>query len=240
MRQDVHDDELLCLLKEFDTPTITNVVATYPHDTDLCLGLYDPWSVGWYTDQRLRCLYPEIGRTVGYAVTAVFGLPDPNFTRLGYADVLRAVAAAPKPVVCCFKQDFPDDIKRKNGLAGGNMATAARSLGAVAILSDGPSRDVDEIRELEIQYMLTGVCAGHGAFSVKAINVPVEICGMNVACGEIIHMDENGAVKFPKDRLREVYEKSCALRDLEARRMAALASTGDLDQLLRYWEGQGY
>jgi regulator of RNase E activity RraA len=181
-----------------------------------------------------------LGRTVGYAVTAVFGLPDPGYDRLSYVDVLRAVAAADKPVVCCFKQDFPEDIKKKNGLSGGNMATAVRSLGAVAILSDDPSRDVDEVRKLGIQYMLTGVCAGHGPFSVKAVNVPVNICGMDVAPGEIIHMDENGAVKFPGNRLRDVYEKACALRDVEIRRMDALASTGDLDELIRYWEGQGY
>jgi hypothetical protein len=40
MRQNLSDTELLELLKEFDTPSITNVVATYPHDKNLCLGLY--------------------------------------------------------------------------------------------------------------------------------------------------------------------------------------------------------
>ena len=30
-------------LKSFDTPSITNVVATYP-DSPLCLGLYHPWN----------------------------------------------------------------------------------------------------------------------------------------------------------------------------------------------------
>lgn len=32
-------DERLEKLKQFDTPSITNVVATYP-DKDYCLGLY--------------------------------------------------------------------------------------------------------------------------------------------------------------------------------------------------------
>ena len=31
-------------LEQFDTPSITNVVATYPEDQELCLGLYDPWA----------------------------------------------------------------------------------------------------------------------------------------------------------------------------------------------------
>lgn len=44
-------------LKKYDTPTITNVVATYP-GKEYCMGLYDPWKGKWYTDQTLKCMYP--------------------------------------------------------------------------------------------------------------------------------------------------------------------------------------
>lgn len=229
--------ELMELLKEFDTPSITNVVATYPHDTETCLGLYDPWAANWYTDQSIKCIYPELGRLVGHVVTVVFGMPDPSYQRLDFTDVLRAVAACEKPTILCAKQDLPGHIKNKNGLAGGNMATALKSLGCLGIISDGPSRDVDELRDMRFQYMLTGVCAGHGAFSVKAINVPVNLCGMDVCPGEIIHMDENGAVKFPRAQLQNVYDKACKLRDIEHRRMNALASTGDIDKIVKIWKG---
>ena len=40
--------EMLEKLKDFDTPSITNVVATYP-GSPLCLELYDPWYDNWYT-----------------------------------------------------------------------------------------------------------------------------------------------------------------------------------------------
>ena len=232
--------ELIELLKEFDTPTITNVVATYPADKELCLGLYDPWAVDWYTDQSMKCLFPDLGRKVGHVVTAVYGMPDPDFNRLDFTDILRAVAAAPKPVALCIKQDLPERIRNKNGLAGGNMGTALKSLGTVAILSDGPSRDVEELRDMDIQYMLTGVCAGHGKFSVTAVNVPVNICGMDVCPGEMVHMDENGAVKFPRERLADVYDLAVKLRDSEEKRMRALASTSDIETLVKYWRGTGY
>ena len=70
--------EMIEALRDFDTPSITNVVATYPTNP-LCLGLYNPWTQNWYTDQTMRCMYPEMRPVVGYAVTAVYGLPDPNF-----------------------------------------------------------------------------------------------------------------------------------------------------------------
>lgn len=38
-------------LKKYDTPTITNVVATYP-GKEYCMGLYDPWKGKWYTDRH--------------------------------------------------------------------------------------------------------------------------------------------------------------------------------------------
>lgn len=229
--------ELLDGLKRFDTPSITNVVATYPNDTEHCLGLYDPWSINWYTDQSLKCMYPELGRTIGYAVTAVYGVPSPEFSRLGFADLLRAIDRSPKPVVVCIKQDFPEHLKMKNGLSGGNMTTAMKSLGTVAVISDGPSRDIDEIRPMGVQYMLTGVTAGHGAFGVKAVGVPVSICGMDVGMGDVIHMDENGAVKFPADQLQNVYKKAVKLSEVETARMERISATSDVEEIIRVLGG---
>ena len=51
------NDELFAELRKIDTPTITNVVATYPKNP-LCLGLYNPWTENWYSDSTIRCLYP--------------------------------------------------------------------------------------------------------------------------------------------------------------------------------------
>ncbi|MDR3220817.1 MAG: RraA family protein [Candidatus Accumulibacter sp.] len=232
------DLELIELLKQFDTPSITNVLATYPAKTDVCLGLYEPWTSNWYTDSRMKVAYPELGRTVGYAVTAVYGLPDPSFNRLNFGHILRAMEESPKPIVVCVKQDMPEEIKRKNGLAGGLMLTAIKSAGAVAMITDGPSRDLDEIREMKIQYMMAGQSAGHGALGLKAVNVPVHLAGMDVAPGEIIHMDENGAVKFPAKYLQEVYDRAILIQQQENEKMAAMRATHDIDELVRLMTGK--
>ena len=93
-------------LKQFDTPTITNVVATYAKNKEFCLGLYDAWESSWYTNQDLKCMYPELGRQVGYAVTVTFGLPNPESDRITFKDLYQALADSPKPVVLCMKQNF--------------------------------------------------------------------------------------------------------------------------------------
>ena len=231
--------EMIEELKNFDTPSITNVVATYP-DHPLCLGLYNPWSENWYTDQSLRCMYPELGRTVGYAVTCTWGVPDPNYSGVTFMDVLDAMDASPKPTIFVFQQKFPPELEGKVGLAGGNMTTAMQAIGCVGAISNGPSRDIDEIRPMKFQYLLSGVTAGHGAMAVHAVNVPVSIAGMDVAPGEIIHMDENGAVKFPADKLEAVLENARALQIEETERLDRLRNAKSAAELRAIFGGHTY
>ena len=229
--------EILKELEKYDTPSITNIVATYPANKAACLGLYHPWTGKWYTDERLKCFFPELGPRAGYAITCVYGLPDPHYGRLKLVDLLRAIKNSPQPVILAVKQNFPDDYKRIAGLLGGNMMTMFKMCGVTGVLSDGPSRDLDEVRSLGMQYMLTGVTAGHGDFELQAINVPVEICGMIVAPGDIVHMDENGAVKFPAEYLTTVAERTEIFCRNEMKNQALMQETTDPEELVRLLGG---
>jgi regulator of RNase E activity RraA len=219
---DQPSEEILAGLRKVDTPTITNAVATYP-DAETCLALYDPWTENWYTDASIRCIYPELGPTVGYAVTCVFGLPDvPREDELTFMDVIDALDAMPKPTILVIEQRFPPELRTKVGLAGEIMATSMQAIGCVGLVSDGPSRDIDAIRKLGFQMLLGGVTAGHGEMAVHAVNVPVSVGGMDVAPGELIHMDENGAVKFPADRAEAVLDNALAVLAHEAQLFSRL------------------
>lgn len=213
---DLRREEILAELRRIDTPTITNAVATYP-GSDTCLGLYDPWSDGWYTDSSIRCIYPALGPTVGYAVTCQYGLPDRSARdRLTFMDVIDALDAAPKPTILVIEQRFPKKLRAKVGLVGEIMVTSMRSVGCVGLVSNGPSRDVDAIRKLDFQMLLGGVTAGHGEMAVTAVDGAVSVGGMEVVPGELIHMDENGAVKFPADRAAAVRDNALAILADEA------------------------
>ncbi len=235
----MNERDMLEELRNFDTPSITNVVATYPNHP-LCLGLYNPWSENWYTDQSIRCMFPELGRTVGYAVTCVFGLPDPEYSRLNFMDVLDAMEASPQPTILVFQQKFPPEIADKVGLAGGNMTAAMQAVGGVGAISNGPSRDMDEIRPTKFQYMLSGVTAGHGGMAVHAVNVPVSVGGMDVAPGEIIHMDENGACKFPADQLEAVLTNVRALQKEEEARITKVRQAKSAAEVRAIFSGHSY
>ncbi len=217
-----NQDKLFAALRKIDTPTITNVVATYPKNP-LCLGLYNPWTENWYTDTSIRCIYPELGATIGYAVTCVYGLPDPNFSgRLSFMDVIDALDAMAKPTILVIQQKWPSELMAKAGLAGEIMTTSMQAVGCVGLLSNGPSRDVDTIRKLKFQMLLGGVSPGHGEMAVQSVNVPVSVGGMDIAPGDLIHMDENGAVKFPADKAEIVLANAEKMLEAEYVHLAAL------------------
>ena len=227
--------DILKQLEQFDTPTITNAIATYPKDIECCLGLYDPVEINWYSDQRLKCFYPHLGPKCGYVITAVYGMPNTCFNRLEFFDILEAIEEASKPVILALKHNCGD--KNKNALLGGNMMSSFKALGVVGVIGDGPTRDVDEMRPMNVQCMFTGAVAGHGLATVQAINVPVDICGMTLAPAEIVHMDENGAVKFPVKYAKKILEKATQIRARDEARQKAIRKAGNAREIADIMKG---
>jgi 4-hydroxy-4-methyl-2-oxoglutarate aldolase len=104
----------------------------------------------------------------------------------------------------------------------------------------GLSRDIDEIRSMKFQYLLSGITPGHGALAVQAINVPVAVAGMDVSPGEIVLMDENGACKFPADKHRQVLTNVRALREEEESRINRVQQARNAAQIRAIFEGYCY
>ena len=228
------EKEMLEKLREFSTPTVGNVVATYPSNPH-CLGLYDQWKGRWYTDQSVHCIFPEMGRRVGYAFTLVFSVPDPRYPSLSFVDLIEGLGKAKKPSIVVCQQVYPPEIFNRAGLFGGQSTALMKACGVVGVVTDGPSRDVDEMRPLGIQYIMSGVTPEHGDFTLRAINVPVSVAGMDVAPGDIIHMDENGACKFPADRLADICSNIDAFSKEEADQAKALLAAKTLEEIKTAW-----
>ena len=139
-----------------------------------------------------------------------------------------------------LQQKYPSEIAGKVGLMGGNMVSAMRAVGCAGAISNGPSRDVDEIRPLKFQLLLSGITPGHGGMAVQAANVPVSVAGMDVCPGEIVHMDENGACKFPADKLAAVLKNVRALREEEEERQGRLRSATSAAEVRAIFGGHAY
>lgn len=228
------EQQMLEKLQGFSTPTVGNVVATYP-ENPLCLKLYDPWKGKWYTDQSVHCVFPEMGRRVGYAFTLVMSVPYPNSPSLSFQDLIEALWKAKKPTILVCQQMYPPGIFNRAGLWGGQSTSLFKACGVVGVVTDGPSRDVDEMLPLGIQYIMSGITPEHGPFAVRAINVPVSVAGMDVSPGDMVHMDEHGACKFPAGRLADVCSNIDAFSKEEENEAKALLAAKTVEEVKAIW-----
>ncbi len=219
------DEQVIEELRKFDTATICNVVATYPQ-SDICLKLYDAWWGEYYTDASLRCMYPELAPVCGYAATAWYSDAKPEYTQLDDWALPEHLNSTPKPVILVAKQTYSSGLENRSGLFGGNLTAQFKAFGVVGVVTDGPMRDYVEIKEQKVQYLATGLTSGHGPLQIRGVNIPIDVAGMAVKPGDIVHMDHCGACKFPADKLPKVLEYANELIKREAKNKAMFQDPG--------------
>ncbi|MDQ1280768.1 MAG: 4-hydroxy-4-methyl-2-oxoglutarate aldolase [Thermoproteota archaeon] len=219
------NEEIIKELCKFDTATICNVVATYA-GTDLCLSLYDSWRGEYYTDTSLHCMYPELYPVCGYAATAWYSDRRPENTDIGRWALPEHLDATPKPIILVTKQSYSPGLRMKSGLFGGNMTAQFKAFGVIGVVTNGPMRDLEEIRDQRVQYLAAGLTSGHGALQLRAAGTPLKVAGMIVQPGDIIHLDQCGAAKFPAKYLPKVLEYAQKLVEREAKNKAMFEESG--------------
>lgn len=180
-------NEYLEYLRGVDTPTLINAIE---------LLKVRPHHEG-FTPLSLRCLFPEFGRMCGFAVTAqVETISQTGPLEIDrFIDLYRLVEAAPKPAVIVLQETGAQGDYAAH--CGEVMATFFTRLGAVGLVSDCAVRDLPEVRRLGFHYFARGSVASHGHFRIVRPGVPVQILGMPVMPGDLLHGDENGLISVP-------------------------------------------
>ncbi len=174
-------------LASTDSPTLSNAIEA-THVRPLVEGFAGP---------SVRCMFPEMGITMGYALTAQVDTtsPGPPAIGSGLRDLIELLVKAPKPAVLVYQDIGPDP----GGAAafGEYIATLSQRLGVVALVTDGAVRDIAEVRALGFQYFAAGSTVSHGNPRIVRIGVPVVIDRLYIETGDIIHGDVNGILKVP-------------------------------------------
>ena len=201
-------------LKTIDSPTLSNAIET------LDLQRRD----AGFTPRQIRCLFPELSRLCGYAVTAqvetVTGMhptEEPPFL-----DLFKAVENSPQPAVVAFQEigghaDYAAHC-------GEIMATAFTRLGAVGLVTDAGVRDVPEVRALRFHYFARGTVVSHASFRIVRVGVPIQVPGVEIKPGDLLHGDENGLLRVPAAALAGIPSAVDAVRARERRLMDFMRS----------------
>jgi regulator of RNase E activity RraA len=202
--------EQLAELKAVDSPTVANAVEAFKlrDDTEGFLGM------------DISCHTPELGVMVGYAVTATANSMGPGRprNRQGLVRLFEAVATAPKPCVLVMKDVGPRPTHAC--FLGDVVATISARLGATGVVTDGGVRDLAGVRPLGYHVFARGLVVAHGTYNIEEVEIPVEISGVQVRPGDLLHGDVNGVTTIPlaiADRLNaqclKVRDAEAALRD---------------------------
>ena len=176
-------------LRDIDTPTICNL-----------LEMVVPERRGYgYTVEHLHCLYPAMKPIVGFAKTATMRAKNPARwspaeymdIRAGYFDYL-AEGEAPKISVV---QDT-DERPGYGAFYGEVFSAVHKALGCRGVVTNGSVRDIDMLAP-DFQVLAGLIAPSHAFVHVAQWGCEVNVHGMVVQNGDLIHADRHGAVVVP-------------------------------------------
>jgi regulator of RNase E activity RraA len=198
--------DLLEELRRYNTPTIANAIEVFN---------LRPRHVGFLPHQ-IRCLLPEVGPIVGYAVTSqTRALPHEGSEPPAdlNADYLRYVASQPGPKIAVGQDlDEPPGLGAQFGEVN---ATIHKKLGCVGHITDGCPRDLDEVAALGFGLFGLNPCVSHGYVRLVGFGKPVKLAGVEIQPGELIHADRHGVCLIPLDIAHRVAEACRTVEEME-------------------------
>src|SRR5690606_26933118 len=176
---EILDPKLFATLQQIDSPTLSNAID----------HLQVRSRIEGYAGMDLRCIFPELGTMMGYAVTCTADSTTPEReNRGGIFRLWEALEKSPKPAVLVM-QTIGHDRNRSCHL-GEVMAATARALGAIGCVTDGGLRDITEIKEMGgFQLFCPGFVVSHGNPVICDVGVDVEVSGLKVQMGDLLHGD---------------------------------------------------
>ena len=139
-----------------------------------------PWNEGFMSPQ-VKCMFPELGGMIGYAVTGVIRADRPatdrmQVTRLDWVDEILKI---PEPRVVVLQG--PRRAQPRRLLLGrGAEQRPTRRSDASARSPTAAVRDLDEMRELSFRAFASQPLVSHAyVHLVDERNVPVTVGGLN-------------------------------------------------------------
>jgi len=171
-----------------------------------------------FSSASIRCLTPQLSPVVGYAETLRVRSSSPPWQRRLYCDRTdwwTALEVVPPPRVLVIQ-----DVDPKVGMGafvGGVHAHILRALGCVAAVTNGAARDVPEVLEAGLPLFAGNLSPSHAYVHVVEYGRPVEVAGLAVEPGDLLHADQHGVVRVPREIATRIPAAAERLRRKEKR-----------------------
>ena len=167
-----------------------------------------------YSGPELKCMTPEKGTRVGYAITVRVMPNTPQPGSLDHDIFYDTVAYSGVPTIVVF-QDVESSPCR-GAVFGDEMAYRLNAIGCRGAMVEGSVRDVSGIASAGLGLWSHSRVPGHGDSSWLSIGEPVSVAGLRIEQGDILVCDADGITRVPATSASQVLEQCRQVREKEA------------------------
>ena len=182
--------ELMDTLRKIDACTLANAIELFQ----------ERLRNEGFTDHTIGCLFPQLPPILGYVATIKIRGSAPSTVDGQYADRTDwwdYIASLPTPRVVVVQ-----DVATKVGLGsllGSVHVNILRALGCVGAVTNGSVRDIPVAESLGFQIFAGGISVSHAYAHIVEFGTPVEIGGLKIQSGDLLHGDLHGIQTIPFD-----------------------------------------
>jgi regulator of RNase E activity RraA len=187
--------EVLRALKALDTCSVSNAIEV----------LSERLRNEGFTSPAIRRVTSATTPLVGHAVTVRIHCSRPPMRGRAYEDRTdwwNYILTIPAPRVVVI-----EDVDSNPGTGtfiGEVHANILMALGCVGAVTNGVVRDVPAIEEMGFQLFAGAMAVSHAYAHIVDFGHPVEIAGLPVTPGELLHADMHGVLCVPEDLAAQI------------------------------------
>ena len=222
-------------IQKLDTCTVSNAIERLKAR---------PRNEGSVPGPVLHCQFPHFAPMLGYAVTGRMRSTSAPVSGRAYHENMhwwRYVASIPEPRVMVI-QDV-DEQPGAAALMGELHAVIGRALNCVGYVSNGSVRDLPAVEALGFHLFAGSAAVSHMYAHVSEYGRPVEIGGLEIRPGDLIHGDLHGVQTIPLAVAADIPKMASEIlkeeRELKAFCQSPRFSLQGLDEKLQDLPGDG-
>ena len=192
-------------LREYDTALLANT-----------LGYIDPSPLHeMYLGGSIQSQTPELGPIVGLAATCKFDSSSPGSKGHGdpFYDQLQRMSEMELPTVWVVETvgSRPDH----ECVTGDGMAKLLHAAGCQGVITNGYCRDVAGCMTVPFSVHCRGTIAHHMPVNIVETDTPIEVGGVTIRPGDLIHADREGVIRIPSGPVDSLIARAPAMRAFE-------------------------
>ncbi len=198
--------EQLQALRQLDACVVANAIESF-HERLRNEG---------FADGSVRSLFPQMEPMVGYAATVKIrgsAPPTANGPYPDRTDLWDYILSLPSPRVVVVQ-----DVSTRVGLGsliGAVHMNILRALGCIGAVTNGSVRDLPAAQEIGFQLFTSRIAVSHAYIHIVDFGAPVEIAGLKIKPGDLLHGDQHGIQTVPLDIAAQIPSVAARIKEKE-------------------------